>query len=214
MCELMLSLTRIFETKVSLRKLALEGEYKKIRTLISKKNNQNYDLEDQDKQSGRTALMAAAWKGYLDIVEELISHGASLQTQDKFGRTPLIIAIENGNIEIAQLLIDKMSDLEAQTLSSGTTALLYATEVGQLSLVQHLIDKCANINAQDNAGRSPLMWAVRNNHAEIAELLLTNGADTDLKSRWGQSALTIADDNHSERLIDLLREPVEEPIYF
>lgn len=44
----------------------------------------------------RTALHLASRNGYDKIVEALIGHGASINYQNKFGRTALLKAIEGG----------------------------------------------------------------------------------------------------------------------
>lgn len=45
-----------------------------------------------------------------------------------------------------------------------------------------------NVNERDADGRTALMWAARNNFADIAELLLDHGADVDAKDKEGMTA--------------------------
>jgi ankyrin repeat protein len=51
-----------------------------------------------------TALHAAAFFGHAGLAELLISRGADLQARDHQNRTPLQIAVENGQEEVAALL--------------------------------------------------------------------------------------------------------------
>jgi len=47
-------------------------------------------------QDGRTPLFYAAQIGHLNVCKELLDRGANVNTQDKFGRTALMCAAENG----------------------------------------------------------------------------------------------------------------------
>lgn len=55
-------------------------------------------------ETGRTALMEAAYSGWLRGVEVLISAGADVNMQDKSGDTALDLAIYSGCAEIADIL--------------------------------------------------------------------------------------------------------------
>jgi ankyrin repeat protein len=47
---------------------------------------------------------AAAEKGHVDVVRELLEIGASLKISKKYSRKPFIMAAENGNMEVLRLL--------------------------------------------------------------------------------------------------------------
>lgn len=57
-----------------------------------------------------------------------------------------------------------------------TTALHKAAEEGDLSACQTLLQKGADVNAWDEQGWSPLILAVQLHHTEVADFLLSNGA--------------------------------------
>ena len=52
-----------------------------------------------------TALSLACMRGDIEMVENLLAHGANLNIGGKEGITPLIKAVEYGQLEIVQLLL-------------------------------------------------------------------------------------------------------------
>lgn len=63
------------------------------------------DLEDE---GGTNALLAAAEKGFEDIVRALATHrnGALLDKRNARGQTPILLAVNNGHISTVQALFD------------------------------------------------------------------------------------------------------------
>jgi ankyrin repeat protein len=55
----------------------------------------NANVNAEESEEGRTALMLACEKGYLEVVQKLIELGALLDHRDKKKRTALFYAIEN-----------------------------------------------------------------------------------------------------------------------
>jgi ankyrin repeat protein len=53
------------------------------------------NVNAEEAEEGRTALMFACEKGYLEIVQRLIDSGALINHRDNRKRTPLFYAIEN-----------------------------------------------------------------------------------------------------------------------
>lgn len=58
--------------------------------------------------SGETALHKAAAKGYLDCIKLLIERGANANVVDKQGRTPLLVAWENGHLECHKYMLKSL----------------------------------------------------------------------------------------------------------
>lgn len=71
------------------------------KTLID--NGAKIDMVPNDNE-GWSALMAASYKGNLEIVKILVKSGANLKLRDKQGNTALGIAKKQGNTEIVNLL--------------------------------------------------------------------------------------------------------------
>src|SRR5690606_7512824 len=61
---------------------------------------------------------------------------------------------------------------------------MLATSLGSLEIAKLLIERGADVNVVETfRGQNALMWAAGNNHPELVDLLLANGADADLDRR-------------------------------
>ncbi|XP_069101285.1 uncharacterized protein [Argopecten irradians] len=76
---------------------------------------------------------------------------------------------------------------------SGKTLLHLCTNVGNKKDVNLLLQRTCPVNRIDNMGHSALHYAAKKDYADIAELLIVNGADFDLpEEKTGQTALHFA----------------------
>jgi ankyrin repeat protein len=56
-----------------------------------------------------TPLHLAAAHGHFECVEYLLEKKGRVTAKDKFKRTPLILAVRNGNLKIASLLLQRLA---------------------------------------------------------------------------------------------------------
>jgi len=85
-------------------------------------------------------LFDAVKRGATIEVEELLAQGVSADSRDDKERTPLIVAAEGGNPDIAQKLLDFGTDVNAVDLY-GETALMASTYSGYIDVVKLLVSK-------------------------------------------------------------------------
>ena len=76
---------------------ALSGHVTTIAVLLA----QGAEINAQEKQSGITALYAAASYGREDVAALLLESGADPNICSKQGKSPLRVALENGNVGVA-----------------------------------------------------------------------------------------------------------------
>jgi len=70
---------------------------------------------DQADDCGRTAAHAAAENGYIEIIELLASKGANFNITNKWGKTPLDVALSNNHLNIVCFILDKITVKKPKT---------------------------------------------------------------------------------------------------
>ncbi|KAG2489809.1 hypothetical protein HYH03_011758 [Edaphochlamys debaryana] len=99
-------------------------------------------------EDGCTALHTAAAAGRTEIVRALLTSGANKDSVTKWGKTPLMAALQAGSEAAALALIDAGADVESSNRSKGYPTPLYlAAEAGLLAAVRALLARGAAVNA-------------------------------------------------------------------
>lgn len=134
----------------------------------------------------------------------LLSYGASVIQQDKFGITPLHHAAFGSNIHIFTLYLNGLLDENQDDISAaleeknGETLLHWAAAGGKVDILHHLLTRGMAINSITSNGWTPLMCALapftapsKNAHQSIqaAGLLINHGADPLVSTAEGWTAL-------------------------
>ena len=84
--------------------------------------------------------MWAAAKGKVDVVQELLKHGANVNAQGKWGNAALMIAAVKGHLQVVQELLGAGANIEAQN-NAGNTALIWAIHRHQEAVSVAIIKK-------------------------------------------------------------------------
>ncbi|KAL8820994.1 MAG: hypothetical protein Q9223_000908 [Gallowayella weberi] len=93
----------------------------------------------------KTALHDAAERGFADILQVLIQHGADLRAKDKEKDTPLSYAAASGNISCVQLLLEAGVPID-HTEAGVAQATYTAGASSQHSMLQYLFDRGAVVD--------------------------------------------------------------------
>jgi len=125
----------------------------------------------------------------------LLYNGADVQV-DEDGRTPLLIACENGDIRAARNLLNNGADVNRAN-KKGETPLYVACERGHVDAVRLLLEKGADVERAKESGfpspgATPLYAASFNGQINAVRLLLDNGAEVDRATKNGATPLWIA----------------------
>jgi ankyrin repeat protein len=196
-------LQTVFEEKTesilpsSLYQAVRQGQTARVKELLL--INQGINLLEVD-HSGMNVLHYAAAHGSADIVKLLLDRGMAINSQDKIGRTPVLVASVFGNCakpqdipkfqETIKLFINRGANLKILD-GFDQNPLHYAARFDQL-MIQELIDAGADLNGYSElTGYTPLMEMVAKGVEIESDLsllfkvrsLLEAGADPRLESR-------------------------------
>jgi len=142
-------------------------------------------------------IFSAVGKGDMAVLAFLLEQSPPVSfpcwdPQDHHRRiTPLLLAVDMGNYDAAQLLLEHGADAH-ETDSKGMNALCIAINRGHPSVVQLLVKYHARINGTESVaswgtGVAPLHVAACQGHAEVLRILLSLGADVAITCRQGDT---------------------------
>lgn len=132
---------------------------------------------DSSSRDESTSIIRLARAGDSKNIARLLDAGIPADRRSWRGYTPLQIAADKGNLELATVLLDAGAD---PNLVSGpkddkqcqATALFWPAFRGHLEMVRLLLDHGADPNAKNKNGGTAVEWADRHGHFEIVILLL------------------------------------------
>ena len=183
------------------------GRYEIVEQLLQK----GADLSILNKYK-ESALYCALKYGHLRIVKLLLQHGALLGVElPEYSDYPLTYAIRNGSdLELISDLVqagaevdDCTSDNDNEGQMAGDKPLQTAAAHGCLDIVTFLLKKGAIPDPK------ALCAAIANQHVEVSETLLTNGANPNVPACEGNSCrpvtpLALAISSKDIDMLDLL----------
>lgn len=153
------------------------------------------DVEVRRGAFGDTPLTIAGLHGHLDIVDEFLRKGASVDATNSQGITALWGASLNGHLGIVKALLKVGADVD-KPRNTGVTPLLIASHGGHSSIVDALLEARADPNRGEILyGVTPLHWAsvTFSKHSEtIVKRLLDSGAGIDSRTKLGVTPLMFA----------------------
>jgi uncharacterized protein len=172
-------------------------------------------------------------------VAQLLKRGFDPNTPSADGLQGLYLALRDGSLKSAQVLIDwpltniesrtpkdesplmmaclrgqmdiarKLIARDADVNKTGWTPLHYAATGGHLAVIELLLEHHAYIDAESPNGTTPLMMAAHYGTPQAVKLLLESGADPTLKNQLGLTALDFARRGDSPDSANLLIAAVQ-----
>lgn len=119
----------------------------------------------------QVALVIAALKQDWKTVLRMLDAGASVETTDDTGVTPLMAAAMQGNVEILRTLLERHASVDFTDLA-GRCALHYALTAGNFEAVQVLLPLMSNIEEVSVAGNDLLTAALETGEMRIFQTVL------------------------------------------
>ncbi len=177
------------------------------------------------------ALTVAATTGRADVVGLLLDLGAPVDAEGAHGERALHAAVWGDSIPTARLLIERGAEIDARDRRYDATPLGWAIHLGKPEIAGYLSSVSRDIGSLARVGKverlrsllqqdPSLAQSLRTDRValfglpdkdedlalEIADLLLSHGADPNLRSREGLTAAEQAERSGMDGLAQLLRD--------
>ena len=194
----------------ALHAAASEGLENIARKLIEYGADTRLTMED-----GKNAFLLAVAAKQKALMKLLIVHEECQRVLDE---ALLLLVFLDRNAQFSKMLIEKGANVENDR--PGPSLLMYAVAVGDEDLLRVLLDHGANVNRQGaNNGGTALMCAITfasesddallgsDGHMDAltaAKILIDYGADVNLESQSGKTALTMAISSNNVAMAQLL----------
>jgi ankyrin repeat protein len=203
------------------------GEFDRVKAMVSAEPA----LIDTRGSTGTSAILTAVYHRQKEIVNLLVSRGASLtlfeacaageleraerlldddplsiNRMSDDGWTPLHLAAFFGHPRVAELLIGRGADVARRSDNSNGNTPLHAALAGNHKFVAGLLMGAgADVNARDAAGWCPLHIAAANNSLDAMKTLIAQGADVSAVNGDAKTPLSLAQEKNQREAAALLR---------
>lgn len=144
-------------------------------------------------------------KNKIEVVNEFLEAGMSINEKDDAGVPMLNIACRNDNFDFVKMFLELGANIEAVSDDRGYTAVMDAVWRGNEKITKFLIENGADLNTISKEGQSNLVLAVGAGRENIVKLLAENGSDCDVKDMMGMSAYNYAVLFKKTRIVDILK---------
>lgn len=204
---------------------------KLVAPLIAAGGKANAEAKEQD---GAFLLHCAARGGNAAIVNMLIAAGANVNATDKNNASILRAALEGKSFDVVQSVLDAGADTQNRSIDSSTgrntfdsgfaTAhndfeiaclvgevaktfeMIEQARAGKAAEVEALLKDGARPDTIDRFGMTALLYAVTQNNADVARVLLDNGARVNARGRQIDLPIVAAAWHSAAKVVPLLCE--------
>ena len=148
-------------------------------------------------QNPNEDFLAAARKGDVAKLKELLDKGADVNTKTQYGATALAYACDKGHIEVVKLLLERGANVNVRDTFYGEVPLGWALQKNNVEIIKLLIEKGAQ-------GRERVLtYAVQEGHIDLVKVVLDKG---ELKPGPLSSALELATGANKPEIVELLKK--------
>lgn len=138
-------------------------------------------------------------------LQELLAHGAAIDSADYKGVRPIHYAAFLGSVEAMKLFAERGADLKANTFG-GWTALHYAAFGGHSRVAEFLVAAGIPIDIRDAGGESPLFYAIESGDLAMVHWLVSHGANINHENNGGETPLSQAIEAHYPQIAGYLQK--------
>ena len=145
-------------------------------------------------------------KEYEQVKNEIENNNKDINFQLRDGRTALMFACCNGNLEIVQYLCDNGAKLDLVENIYGNSALMYAIGHQNTQVAIYLITKGANIHIKNINEDTPLHFATIKGNYSLVKLLHQKGCDLNECNKEYNNPIIFATGNNWIHIVNYLIE--------
>jgi ankyrin repeat protein len=159
--------------------------------------------------TGETELMMAAQAGVLAVVQDLLRHGARVDEREaNYGQTALMYAARAGHADIVAALLAAGADPNVATKVGPAPPFIPPNSVPGfgfgVGILRGGVPADRGRREPAPGGMTPLHYAARHDHVEVAKLLLQAGARIDAREANDITPLLMAISNNNMAAAHLL----------
>lgn len=168
---------------------------------------------------GKTALHYAIDQDAMDMFTLLLDkYWAMDSNYSWYNKNLLIYSVVANKMDYVKALVERGADVNVRDHSSKKTALMYASEEGCTEMVEYLLEMGADpsIGARDEfreTKSTPLMYAVAEEHHELARTIFDYGIKNNRKDSKAAEAMLIAAEKGNFELVKYLVDKGVDPKY-
>ena len=148
------------------------------------------------------------------MAEKIVNSNADLtlgQCDEYLCNDALYVAVENEDLCIVQLLLNKGANPNQSQTESGLTVLTVScSNGGNYDIAKLLIENGAKVDGLGDMGFDysiyPLMEAVQSNNIALVKLLIDNNCTVDISDMEGATPLSVAAQNNNPQMLELLQK--------
>ncbi|KAM9308391.1 transient receptor potential cation channel subfamily A member 1 [Gastrophryne carolinensis] len=124
--------------------------------------------------------------------------------------SPLHVAVQSGHLEVVKACIGYGAKIDLKQVNDSATPLHFAATQGATEIVKFMLSSYTGdnniINLPDGTKETPLHKSCLFDHIELAEYLLSKGANIDSEDKESRTPLLLATSCSSWRTVNLLLE--------
>ncbi|MBV9503650.1 MAG: ankyrin repeat domain-containing protein [Acidobacteriia bacterium] len=151
---------------------------------------------NQAEADGVTPLLIAVANEHLELAKFLVDHGADVNATDFWGRTPLWETVDIRNLEFTYGHSDEHNVDREAPLTFLKTLLDHGAKVNartkEVPPIRRWVMPISDLSWADFTGQTPFLRAAQSGDITVMRLLLDHGADPNIPTYAGSTALMAA----------------------
>ena len=174
-----MSANTITEEGTPLMAAAANGNGEMAKLLIEKGANVNAKTKEDLNAILAAILGEGKAAGRQEVIKILLDKNVDLNVRfisDGVGFTPLMMAVQQKDIEIVKMLLTHKADVNVSDVNTGLTPLMLAAMNDNIEMAKELLSKGADVTRVSKNKATALTFAASNNNTEMIKVLKNAGA--------------------------------------